>query len=141
MRIWSVHPKHLDAKGLVALWRETLLARHVLEGRTKGYRHHPQLTRFRNCKSPLDAINKYLFLVHKEASARGYNFDKEKIAQHSFTHLKVTEGQMAYETRHLLNKLKARDPKQYKAAKAVISLDPHPLFKIVPGEIEDWEIV
>jgi hypothetical protein len=47
MRIWSIHPKYLDIKGLVALWREALLAKHVLEGRTKGYRNHPQLDRFK----------------------------------------------------------------------------------------------
>lgn len=27
MRLWSLHPKHLDPQGLVALWREVLLAR------------------------------------------------------------------------------------------------------------------
>jgi hypothetical protein len=30
MRIWSLHPKYLDSKGLVALWRESLLAKNVL---------------------------------------------------------------------------------------------------------------
>jgi len=38
MRLWTIHPKYLDAKGLVALWRETLLAKHVLEGKTPGYK-------------------------------------------------------------------------------------------------------
>ena len=47
MRLWSVHPKYLDARGLVALWREALLAQAVLRGRTNGYVHHPQLQRFR----------------------------------------------------------------------------------------------
>ena len=47
MRLWSVHPKYLDSKGLVALWREALLAKQVLEGGTKGYRNHPQLDRFK----------------------------------------------------------------------------------------------
>lgn len=37
MRIWSLHPSYLDAKGLVALWRETLLAQKVLLGATVGY--------------------------------------------------------------------------------------------------------
>ena len=27
MRLWSLHPKHLDPQGLVARWREGLLAR------------------------------------------------------------------------------------------------------------------
>lgn len=37
MRLWSIHPRYLDTKGLVALWRETLLlAQAVLFGNTKG---------------------------------------------------------------------------------------------------------
>ena len=36
MRLWSLHPRYLDAKGLVALWREGLLAQAVLKGQTKG---------------------------------------------------------------------------------------------------------
>jgi hypothetical protein len=67
MRIWSLHPKYLDVKGLVALWRETLLARHVLLGKTKGYRHHPQLARFKACKDPVSAIDQYLQVVCEEA--------------------------------------------------------------------------
>ena len=55
MRIWSLHPRYLDAKGLVAVWRETLLAKHVLEGKTKGYKNHPQLNRFREVKN-IDTI-------------------------------------------------------------------------------------
>ena len=43
MRLWSLHPSLLDQKGLVALWREALLAQKVLQGKTKGYRSHPQL--------------------------------------------------------------------------------------------------
>ena len=29
MRLWSLHPSLLDQKGLVALWREALLAQKV----------------------------------------------------------------------------------------------------------------
>src|ERR1041385_8193501 len=98
MRIWSLHPKYLDAKGLVALWRETLLAKKVLENKTKGYKNHPQLTRFRNAKNPLAAINQYLLFVHKEAEIRNYTFDKNKIQQKLFAlKLSVTSGQMKYE--------------------------------------------
>jgi hypothetical protein len=43
MRLWSLHPCHLDAKGLVALWREGLLAQKVQACETNGYRNHPQL--------------------------------------------------------------------------------------------------
>lgn len=79
MRIWSIHPKYLDAKGLVALWRETLLAKKVLEGQTRGYRNHPQLERFKQSENPLDKINHYLSSVYSEALEREYHFDKEKI--------------------------------------------------------------
>ena len=37
MRLWSLHPRCLDAKGLVALWREGLLAQEVLRGKTRDY--------------------------------------------------------------------------------------------------------
>ena len=40
-------------QGLVALWREALLARAVLRGKTRGYRHHPQLHRFRASATPV----------------------------------------------------------------------------------------
>src|SRR6202008_1143087 len=98
MRIWSLHPKYLDAKGLVALWRETLLAKHVLEGKTKGYKNHPQLDRFKKCKSPTEAINQYLLDVYKEAVERGYNFDRKKITlKGKRSKLKVNNKQLDYE--------------------------------------------
>ncbi len=46
MRLWSLHPKYLDRQGLLAVWREGLLAQKVLQGKTKGYKNHPQLKRF-----------------------------------------------------------------------------------------------
>jgi hypothetical protein len=79
MRIWSLHPKYLDTKGLVAVWRETLLAKHVLEGKTKGYKHHPQLDRFKVSANPLETINYYLAVIHGEACNRQYTFNKEKV--------------------------------------------------------------
>jgi hypothetical protein len=142
LRIWSLHPKHLDAKGLVALWRETLLAKHVLEGKTKGYTNHPQLNRFKKLKHPLDGINQYLTSVYDEAMERGYNFDKKKInAGFKKTKIAVTKGQLKYETIHLLKKLKARDKIKFAETNKFKALEVHPLFYIVEGEIEDWEIV
>ncbi len=38
MRLWSIHPKYLDVKGFVGLWREALLAQRVLRGETNVYR-------------------------------------------------------------------------------------------------------
>lgn len=140
MRIWSIHPKYLDSKGLVALWRETLLAKHVLEGKTKGYKNHPQLIRFKACENPLQAINQYLGVVYTEANKRGYNFDSTKF-NNDFNeqHIHVNDEQVTYEKNHLLNKLKIRDLKKYKEVHD-IAFDVHPLFKIVKGAIEDWEI-
>src|SRR6187431_3062007 len=112
MRIWSLHPKHLDAKGLVALWRESLLAKHVLEGKTKGYKNHPQLIRFMNQKQPLEAINRYLMIIFKEASSRGYNFNQNKFTVYpSKIKINVTNGQLNYEIEHLQAKLRKRDLK------------------------------
>ncbi len=142
MRIWSLHPKYLDTKGLVALWRETLLAKHVLEDKTKGYKYHPQLNRFRKAKYPIDLINQYLSEVYHEAVIRNYNFDKQKI-NWAFRESKipVTTGQLNYEVEHLLIKLKKRDYGKYKELISQSTFDNHPVFKIVIGEIEEWEIL
>jgi hypothetical protein len=142
MRIWSLHPKYLDAKGLVALWRETLLARNVLEGKTAGYRNHPQLSRFKQAKRPIEAINQYLSEIYLESVRRNYNFDKQKI-DWSFkkSRLPVTTGQLNYEAKHLLSKLKTRDINKYKELKTRSTFDIHPLFFLVNGDIEKWEIL
>lgn len=137
-----MHPKYLDSKGLVALWRETLLAKHVLEGKTKGYTNHPQLLRFKELKNPLDGINQYLSFVYEEASKRAYNFNKDKIDwDFTTTSMVVTTGQMQYEIKHLLNKLKVRDDEKYIEMLAHSEIMPHPIFKVLKGEIEDWEII
>ena len=142
MRLWSIHPKYLDTRGLVALWREALLAKHVLEGKTKGYKNHPQLNRFKNSEKPLDCINGYLAVVHQEAQSRQYNFDKQKIDWDFLpASLPVTNGQLYYESVHFLNKIRIRDPKKYEALKTFLSFDPHPLFHLIDGDMEDWEII
>src|SRR6186713_593859 len=111
MRLWTLHPKYLDAKGLVALWREGLLARAVLRGETKGYRNHPQLDRFRHRADPVAAIDAYLHAVVDEADARGYRFDRGKLGPAARPRPQlVGAGQLAYEWRHLMAKLCARDP-------------------------------
>ena len=142
MRIWSLHPKYLDTKGLVALWRETLLAKNVLEGKTKGYRNHPQLLRFKNSENPLHAINQYLSAVFQESLTRGYHFSKTKfsIDFHPQT-LTVTQEQVEYEMQHLLKKLKTRDFTKYNELINQKNIEPHPLFKMIEGEVEEWEIV
>lgn len=140
MRIWSFHPKYLDTKGLVALWREALLAKKVLENKTKGYKNHPQLDRFKNSTNALDSINYYLSIVFVEASTRNFNFDKEKFNQkNKIIKQKVTEGQLRYEFEHLKQKLVKRDPKKFEEIKFAQMPDLHPLFEMVNGNIESWE--
>lgn len=142
MRIWSIHPKYLDTKGLVALWRETLLAKNVLGDKTIGYRNHPQLNRFKKCPQPLHAINYYLSVVYDEAGQRGYVFDRNKIDWNFETcKIPVTTGQLAYEVEHLKNKLLQRDPSRLKKLPATKNIEVHPLFGKIKGDIEDWEII
>ena len=142
MRIWSIHPKYLDTKGLVALWRETLLAKCVLEGKTKGYRNHPQLERFKQADQPLDAINHYLSVVYNEAFTRGFHFNSNKIDWNfAPSKMVVTTGQIEYETKHLLKKVKKRDAVKFEDLNQVYDFEPHPMFEIVEGTIEKWEII
>lgn len=140
MRLWSLHPRHLDATGLVALWREALLAQAVLHGETRGYRHHPQLKRFQHCDDPRQAIAAYLWPVHTEATRRGYRFDVGKIRGGAAARgLVVSDGQLDYEWQHLVAKLRRRAP----AWLEQIDRDApaaHPLFDVVPGGIASWEI-
>jgi len=142
MRIWSIHPKYLDSKGLVALWREALLAKHVLEGKTKGYKNHPQLNRFKAMENPVDVINQYLSEVYIEACNRNYHFDKQKINWNfKKSQMDVTTGQLTYEASHLLNKLQVRDNKKCEELKTYLTFEPHPIFTLVDGPVENWEMV
>lgn len=140
MRLWSLHPRYLDRQGLVALWREALLAKAVLRGQTKGYRQHPQLQRFRDHPTPCRAINAYLAAVHAEASARGYAFDRSKAGPAKAVEpIAVNEGQLAYEWQHLLAKLAVRSPALHARWQDLPVPEAHPLFHTRPGGIEPWE--
>lgn len=142
MRLWSIHPKYLDSKGLVALWREALLAQNVLLGNTVGYKNHPQLNRFKETKNPEGAIASYLRGVEKEAKARSYNFDRSKINDRRITNsMLVTSGQIEFECSHLKKKLKERDLEKLRFLKSVNEIELHPLFEEVSGEVESWEIL
>lgn len=140
MRLWSLHPKYLDMKGLVALWREGLLAKKVLEGKTRGYRKHPQLERFKSHSEPLKAINAYLFEVWKEGTKRGYRFDRNKIEEPNLNEkIPVTRGQVKFEFEHLLEKLKLREPTRYEALRELEEIEVNPVFRVVEGDVEMWE--
>ena len=140
MRLWSLHPRYLDAPGLVALWREALLARAVLRGRTVGYRSHPQLRRFRDVARPVASINAYLRVVHEEATRRGYRFDATRMkGPRAATRMVVSRGQVELEWRHLLAKLRRRSPERYRELVKLGFPRVHPSFRLRPGPVEPWE--
>jgi len=140
MRLWTVHPRYLDGKGLVAAWREALLAQKVLLGATRGYRHHPQLVRFRVQSDPLAVVATFLEGIADEARHRGYRFDHSKIPDRRFRgQIPETRGQLLYEWEHLNTKLRARAPllaRQFRDISMPVS---HPLFCIIPGKVKEWE--
>lgn len=151
----------LDSKGLVACWRETLLAQKVLAGETKGYRNHPQLQRFRATADPMAAIGAYLCGIEAEALVRGYSFNAGLIRVNPplaagcvpgmlAPPLPVTTGQLRYEFEHLMAKVAVRDPAHALVLTDATELprvisdpayvpEPHPLFTVVDGPVEVWE--
>lgn len=143
MRLWSLHPKYLDPRGLVALWRETLLARKVIQGISKGYRNHPQLERFKHHPDPLVAIEYYLQVIYEEAYRRNFRFDNGKIKKFPLNcqPISVSRGQINFEWIHLKDKLERRNLDFYNKLKEIRSEEilSHPLFIIIPGSIASWE--
>ena len=137
MRLWSIHPQHLDVKGLVALWREGLLARKVLLGETRGYRRHPQLQRFQAAAShAVERVETYLHVVCDEADRRGYKFDRTKLGRRTDLEcIEVTIGQLAFEFEHLREKVLRRTGVTLKPG----SIKHHPMFVVVQGPKAEWE--
>lgn len=137
MRLWSLDPQYLDRQGLLAVWREALLAKKVLAGKTKGYKNHPQLIRFQTNKQ----INHYLLGIYKEAEKRGYQFNQQKIGplKSIGKRIKVSSGQLDYEFKHLLNKLKVRDKLRYKKLQKLKKITAHSIFQAHPGPVAPWE--
>lgn len=138
MRLWSIHPKYLDAKGLVALWREALLAKAVLENKTTGYKNHPQLKRFKEQKNPIKSIDNYLAHIFDEATKRNYKFSKRDLKKCN-KKINVTSKQIEFEFNHLKQKLKNRDLKKFNELKNTKEIETHPSFSKTIGSIEDWE--
>src|SRR5690606_15193519 len=101
---------------------------------------HPQLERFRDAPDPLALVGAYLAGVAEEAARRGYRFDRERIRIPAAPagQLTVTEGQLALEWRHLLDKLATRSPDDA-ARQRDIAPRAHPLFRVVPGPVAPWE--
>lgn len=140
MRLWSLHPRYLDPKGLVALWREALLAQAVLRGQTRGYTHHPQLQRFQEHLTPRQAMNAYLQEIHAESVRRGYSFDRSKFrSAPACAKIPVGRGQLEFEWEHLMAKLAERAPDLRTQWKGIRAPRCHPLFRIVRGPVAEWE--
>ena len=142
MRLWTIHPCYLDSKGLVAAWREGLLAQKVLEGKTKGYKHHPQLIRFLKTQNPLAHIGCYLFDLVIEANKRRYRFDESKIkmpCKQGKSSIGVNSEQIEYEFSLLKTKIKERDSVKYEeiCTESIIKLNR--AFTKRKGSIEEWE--
>lgn len=148
MRLWTIDPFYLDSKGLLGLWRETLLAQAVLLGKTQAYKNHPQLDRFKQHAKPLEAIGFYLSEIAEVAkNEHGYNFDVSKIVfypENDLVKIPVSKAQVFYEIQHLVKKLELRDPSQAKAVKNWADhdcLQVNPLFKVDAARegVEKWE--
>ena len=140
MRLWTLHPRYLDAKGLVACWREALLAQKVLSGATRGYVNHPQLLRFRATPDPMSAIATFLGEIAVEAERRGYKFDVQKIVgARNAPKIRETRGQLDYEWTHLKRKLKVRAPLIARQLARAGKPEAHPLFRIIAGGVREWE--
>lgn len=140
MRLWSLHPQYLDSKGLVAVWREGLLAQAVLKGETRGYKNHPQLDRFKKQDNPLIYLDTYLNNIYQESLDRGFNFNPKKLRTFTCSQqISVTEGQLRYELKHLRVKLKIRDRNKYQKLTSIDLPSPNPLFYVIPGDVEPWE--
>lgn len=140
MRLWSLHPKYLDRAGLLAVWREGLLAQKVLLKKTKGYTKHPQLIRFQREMNPAAAIGAYLVQIYTEAKKRGYHFNRKKI--HETTYRKTitcSSGQVEFEWEHLKRKIWKRDTAVYNTIRNIKCPVLHPLFTKKIGAKERWE--
>jgi hypothetical protein len=144
MRLWSLYPKYLDRQGLLGCWSEALLAKNVLLGKTRGYKNHPQLERFKDAKDPIQAIDCYLIDLYCEGKGRDYNFDKSKVDFRAKAALPVTDKQIDSEAYHLYRKLLRRDNvmairllNDFRADNVQLNR----IFYIIPGEIESWERV
>jgi hypothetical protein len=144
MRLWSIHPKYLDASRLNAQWREALLCKACLEDKTVGYLNHPQYLRVKNHPHPHDFINKFLYSIWEEGFNRGYKYDDTKFAIClDFEPMEVTEDQIEYEFEHLQKKLGEFD-EQYVSNEQDFNEEGillNDCFLLIPGPIMNFEKV
>ena len=112
MRLWTLHPKYLDT------------------------------ARLRDQRAPHSAINAYLHAVYAESVARGYRFDRAKAGRvGTAVTITASTGQLEYEWRHLLAKLRERSPEDYRRLKDLGRPEAHPVFGLVEGPVAPWEVI
>lgn len=140
MRLWSVDPALLDRAALIAGWREGLLAQKVLDGRTRGYRSHPQLVRFQSLDEPVGGMVAWLEGLADEADRRGYRFDRTRLLRpgNDTIRIELTDGQLELEWHHLRAKVRDRDASWWAR---IEHAEPaaHPMFTLVAGPVAPWE--
>ena len=93
---------------------------------------------------PGDLVVAYLHGVADEADARGFAFDRSRIAGPRPAVeivVEVTAGQLAHEWAHLRAKLADRSPDVLARWAGVGRPDPHPCYVVVPGPVAPWEAV
>ena len=141
MRIWSIHPKYLDSKELLNLWKETLEVKNKLLSKTNGFDHSKQLERFLDLKKPIEAINNYMSSVYKEAVKRNCEVDDEFMDWDFDDSLQipVTSGQINLEIKELRSRLREKDEEKLHSLNGNTFLELHPIFYSIPGTIEEWE--
>jgi hypothetical protein len=145
MRIWTVHPRYLDVKGFVALWRETLLGMETLKKHVKCQHYipwykHPQLAPFKAQSDPILYISNYLYLVLEESRRRNYNFDGSKLDAIPYCEnlplIKASREVLVHEWLVCLGRYRVRSPKWFEEVKDIspLEVDPHPLYICEPEE-------
>ena len=146
MRLWSLSPSYLDQQGLCGCWNEANLAQKVLLGKTKGYKNHPQLIRFKNTEKPISAIGEYLTTIWQEGVKRGYKFNSNLIEEFKGVTskvLSVTDEQAYLEFVHLQMKLSTRNQdkwlENYRSFTSKEEVSVNPIFNKVKGSVESWE--
>ena len=164
MRLWSIHPKYLDRMGLLALWREAILAKKILFGEelkpgAQKYINHPHFKRFKPTIGEgwykQACMMVYLKDVYEEGVKRGYKFNKDLALNTSVTkifpsrtklglgiHIPVTTGQLMFELELLKEKVSKRDKNWFSNNLSNPSFtfpQPNETFLIKFGEKEEWE--
>ncbi len=137
MKLWSLHPRHMDHTRLLALWRTALAARDIIEGRASDYRVDRSIYRFMGRLDSDRAINTYIYYIWLEAKGRGYRFAREEALKKELidTEIKipVTSGQLLFEAWKLLTKISQTNPDWISRLAIEKCFEANPVFRVVEG--------